>query len=537
MSPSAPARPRDLAAVVALLALMGWYAGHVLDLTRPPEEDAAMLLRYAQHVAEGDGIVWNPGEHPVDGATDFLFMWVVAAVARAGASVETAARVTGLAAHVLTVLVVYAGVRRWSAAPPALALVPAAYLAVGPGLRYTSASYGTTLFALAVAGGWWAACGVMAAPPGAARRPSLVLGLCGVAMGMARPEGALLAVFFLVAVLAARGRADARDVAAGFALGLGVLGLAYFAWRWAYFGHPLPNPFYRRGGGLLHTDVMLRSARNVVRLGGPFLLLPAAGLVPRETRRLALAVMAPVALFALVWVLLSDEANYYMRYRYPILPVILIGAAQVGAALFAMPAAAALRRLPVLVVTLGALGLAVALALVQHRQLRHIEPQPIGLFDVALRLAPYRARGYTLATTEAGLLPLYSQWRSIDAWGLNDAWIAQHGVVSADYLERYHPELVMFHAYFSPESPDDGSRAARRGLGPAWRETVWVLRAYAEARGYTLAAVFARSAHESHYYYVRPGFLDHDAIVAAVRVGEYPWDGRPAADLTPAAAR
>ena len=32
-----------------------------------------MLLRYAEHLAAGHGIVWNLGDPPVDGATDFLY--------------------------------------------------------------------------------------------------------------------------------------------------------------------------------------------------------------------------------------------------------------------------------------------------------------------------------------------------------------------------------------------------------------------------------------------------------------------------------
>src|SRR5947209_3833776 len=87
----------------------------------------------------------------------------------------------------------------WYAAS-VLALVPAVYLAVGPGLRYVSASYATTVFALVVAVGWWIAGTAMAASGAAARGRAVALGLCGVVMGMARPEGAFLAVFFLAAV-------------------------------------------------------------------------------------------------------------------------------------------------------------------------------------------------------------------------------------------------------------------------------------------------------------------------------------------------
>ena len=37
-----------------------------------------------------------------------------------------------------------------------------------------------------------------------------------------------------------------------------------------------------------------------------------------------------------------------------------------------------------------------------------------GRYDVAVMLSKYADRHYTIATTEAGLLPLYSGWRAID---------------------------------------------------------------------------------------------------------------------------
>src|SRR5512147_306326 len=99
---SAGARSRvaaDIAVAALLLLLLASYAKTQLDLRGRPEEDAAMLLRYAQHLAAGEGVVWNLGERPVDGATDFLFMLLVAALHRVGVPLETAARGVGLVAH------------------------------------------------------------------------------------------------------------------------------------------------------------------------------------------------------------------------------------------------------------------------------------------------------------------------------------------------------------------------------------------------------------------------------------------------------
>ena len=106
---------RDGAAGLLLLLFVGWYVWAALDLRGRPEEDAAMLMRYSRHLAAGHGIVWNIGEKPVDGATDFLFMVVLAAVHGLGLSLETSARAIGLFAHAATVWLVFWGARRLSA--------------------------------------------------------------------------------------------------------------------------------------------------------------------------------------------------------------------------------------------------------------------------------------------------------------------------------------------------------------------------------------------------------------------------------------
>jgi arabinofuranosyltransferase len=511
---------------VALVAVVAVYAGRFLDFTRPPEEDAAMLLRYSQHLAQGHGIVWNVGEPPVEGATDFLFMALVAALHRAGLGLETAARALGAAAHLLTVLGIYAAGRRLFAAGPPLAFVPAAYLAVGPGLRYVTACYGTPLFALTVLIGWWALWRVTRAAPARVTRRALELGLAGVLMGLARPEGALLAVLFLITALLAR-RGDARALLGGFALGFGLLGLAYFAWRWSYFGDPLPNPYYKKGGGALHWDVLSRSVRNVARLGGPFLAALLAGLLTRRAHLASAMALLPIAGFTALWVLVSDETNYFMRFRYPILPVILtasVPALQALGELLRTPRF----RLPRPAWAAVAVAAAGLLVVWQHRRFGHIEPQRMGLYDAALLLRGFGP--YTLATTEAGLLPLYSGWRAVDAWGLNDRAIAYQGVVTEEYLDRYRPEVIAFHAYHSPGREHDAR--AERGL-PGWSAMVRTLQRYAESRGYELAAVYGRNPGDTHYYYVRRSVPEAARIVEGLRGLRYLWDGQPTQSYLP----
>ena len=517
------------AAVDVLLAaaLVGALAVHVarsFDFGAQPEEDAAILMRYSRHLAAGHGIVWNVGEPPVDGATDFLFMLLLAAVHAGGLSLEAAVRVLDLAAHALTVVVVYAGARRLFGASLPSAAVAAAFVAAGPALAYTEACFGTPLFALTVAVAWYAA--ARAARDGG-RREAAAFAVSALVMGLARPEGALLAVFMLLAVLFARGAEGSGRTLRVFAAVFGGLGLAYFLWRWSYFGHPLPTPFYKKGGGTLHWDTLRKSFKNVFDLTFPFILAWPVGLAFSRTRRQAVFSLIPVLAFAAIWVLLSDETNYLKRFRYPVVPIVLMSWPPLLGGLRALLPRPARKAA-------AAAGLAVACALFVRHYRAFAPPQRprAGLQDMAEMLRGFGAGRYAIAVTESGLLPFYSDWRALDAWGLNDTWIARHGGITEEYLDRYRPEVVMFHAYYSPLEPPT-PRAARSGLGPAWFRMCRTLQAYAERHGYRLAAAFGREPSHVHAYYVRPGFPDSDAIVAAIRGFDYVWyqDGQRSANF------
>jgi arabinofuranosyltransferase len=519
-------RGSDIACACALVLLVAGYVAIALDLSRLPEEDAAMLLRYSGHLSDGHGIVWNVGEKPVDGATDFLFMLLVAAVHERGVGLERAAQGVGLLAHVATVLLVFFSARRLLAVGPALALLAAVFIAVGPGLRHLAACYGTPLFALACGITFASGLSLADAPSERLGRAALVFALAGLVAGLARPEGVFFAVFCLGAVIHARQGRGAKLILGRFLAVFLTLGLAYFVWRFSYFGYPLPNPFYKKGAGLLYGHSLRQSWRNLFSLGLPFVAVLLLGPFFRATRRVALFTLIPVLAFVCLFVLISDETNYVMRFRYPALPAILIGAVAVGQGALASrlvrwPRAGAAA---IAVVTLG-------LAAFQHQRYGHVEPRRMGLYDAARVLGEYRRYDYALVTTEAGLLPFYSTWRAVDAWGLNDSFIAHHGGITEEYLDRYRPEVILFHAYFSPGTEETGPRVENRSLGPAWYKMVMTLKSYAERNGYVLAAAFGRNAYDTHYYYVRSGFARSREIADRIRALDYEWDGEPTVDF------
>ncbi len=514
----------DILMTLFLLGAVVFYAVRYVNFDILPFEDAAILMRYADHLARGYGIVWNIGEAPVDGATDFLFMVTSAALFRLGLPLSRAVRVIGFASHLATVLLIYWANRKIWRSDPFSALFSAIYLAVGTGLSYVATFFGTPFFALFAALSWTFALLVMQE-----EHPStwysLGFALSGLITALIRPEGNILAVLMLLAILLRRGIRRSLSTILIFGVVFLFLGGGYFLWRWNYFGYPLPNPFYKKGGGVLHWDSFHASLKNTLRLCAPFVLAYLLGLRNAKTFRQTLTFLIPVIGFASAFVLISDEMNFGARFQYALVPIVLLSWRSLVKGLsedfgiswgqrlslqqkFSLLAA-------VLVLGFGLIFYsAVQNCFLTSYQNSCFTPyEADGRYDMAKMLAEYKDKGYVLATSEAGLLPLYSRWKSIDTWGLNDSWIAHNGGVTEEYLDRYQPHVIVFHAYFSPLVPP---KINEKNMAQPWFRMTILLKEYAEKRGYVLAAVFGDSPYDTHYYYVRPDFPDSEKITQRI---------------------
>jgi hypothetical protein len=154
-------------------------------------------------------------------------------------------------------------------------------------------------------------------------------------------------------------------------------------------------------------------------------------------------------------------------------------------------------------------------------------PAGSGSMTIAAALARWKDRHYTIFATEAGVIPYLSQWRAIDAWGLNDAEIVHNpeGLTDA-YLDLNHPAVISF--YLSPDSalgkptPPDMPAFHQVWNGePALKHDITqleiVMSHYAMTHNYELAARWGPDPCAVNIYYVSRDIPESEEIVAAIR--------------------
>jgi hypothetical protein len=526
-------RPIDTYILVAL-ALLTAYLIHIqIAWDDTPVEDAAMLLRYAQNFAHGYGLRWNIHQPPVDGATDFLFTVAIGTLSRiTHVGVITSSRILNLAAHFASVLLIFFGARRILGANRWISASFAAYLAGGSAVAMANGCFGAPFFAFFLLACWCAGLWY------ARFKPTWFAGLCmsvlGLLAGLTRPEGVLIAIMLLAMSIwltigyqrSPSSRSAARlclPILVSFTLVFAILGGSYFIWHWHYFGYPFPNPFYIKGDGHIYLSSLHYATMNLVRYLAPALPLLPLGWLSPYTRRLTSAFTVFMFTFTCMWILLANTNNHFGRFQYAVVPLFLmtvtIFASQIGVLYDLRPSEVLTPYRKAILSLVGVL--AVGSAIFYINRLFYSGDPFWGMRIFARRLQPLASKGYTMVVTEAGALPFYSEWQTIDGFGLNDTYVAHHHHLSNEYLDQFHPEIIMAHydsvipAEFAPNGlgspPEPGSGA--------WNAEF--MSYYARTHGYTLAAVYGSGQCNLHVYWVRPGFADYNTVLSDIRDHPY----------------
>jgi hypothetical protein len=467
-------------------------------------EDAFISFRYASHLATGYGLVWNVGESPVEGYTNFLWVVMCAAALALGLDVAAFAQVLGVVAGLATLLYVWLWGRRQMGWSTGVSLIPCALLALsGPFATWATSGMETSLFTLFVTASLYHAGRFMGT---SRRKHAHVLALVLLGATLTRPEGLIVAAILFAATML---RARWGAVVEGAVL-FAVVAAVYTVWRVAYFGDWLPNTYYAKVAG-----APLRSVRGVIYTGAFFLyfvvpLLPLA-LVPGERRQGEtpwrdarwLPVIALLVSYTayIVWV----GGDYMAMYRFfvPVLPALYLLAVALFISAWSRrgaPLAVTLLIVAATVTAIHSTPLDRALFPKPPRQHGHYGGVQTERWHAArlTLLGEYfgglRERGdESLATDAIGAVSFHSRLRVYGFHGLVDRRIARgraggeepglglpgHEKGDLLYILSQRPTFIMFSRLLTPEPagyPSDLGDAVAEDLRAAYEPvSVWLV--------------------------------------------------------------
>lgn len=219
-------------------------------------DDAYITYRFAHHLADGLGLIWNIGGKRVEGFTSLLHVSLLSLGIRAGINPWLGSLIISVVSVLATIFMMLLIVRQQvGSIDPLAATVIGIYLVDAATAIHTTSGLETQVFVLVLCicyflalqfietSGWWSA---------------MWLGIFVFLSCICRPEAVIygaglylaLAVYCLIS---GQNQGSKKEMLMKLTLSSGVvvfLGLAYVVWKLNYFGYILPNPYYVKSNKL-----------------------------------------------------------------------------------------------------------------------------------------------------------------------------------------------------------------------------------------------------------------------------------------------
>jgi hypothetical protein len=387
------------------MGMCAYFSGSLID-------DAYIFFRYADHLVEGEGPVFNPGER-VEGFTSPSWLALLAAARALGMEYEPTVAVMGTLFALTAVMASWALARRF--AGPVAALAAPVLMAFHPALAMWSVhGLETALFVTLCAVSVWAWHGDR---KGSEAETGLLAGLAF----WTRPEAALVAMVLAAAAVAEGRFRRTLRFAAWFALAVVPLEIA----RLAYYGSPVPNTWFAKtGGGAGRILFGLAYGKQFALTHAPLLICCAAALWFFMRRRGHGPSVAGIVALCAVWagyvVWVGGDAFPGYRFWLPVLPftgaLVACGMERAGIRTTAPALAAGL-----------ALAVVTGLAALPDVRLEHETGREFTkkMTTAGRWLAEHAPGDLTIAVNYVGALPYHSGLATIDMLGLTDRTIAR----------------------------------------------------------------------------------------------------------------
>jgi hypothetical protein len=426
-----------------LLFALALFCHHVAAVWGYTVDDSFITFRYSKNIADGMGPVFSAGSRD-EGYTSPLWTLLLVLPHLAGLNTEVVSKILGV-----TCIVGSAGTAAWwlfrlTQNVFVSAVAAALLLCFTPSAVHAISGMETALFTLLLTLFSFLIFESIREPE---KQNFAFVGIAALALGLARPEGNLVAVVGIVAAICLLPRAERWQLLKSTALFYMLPGVLYFAWRFQFYGQLMPLPFYLKVGN--QTGLAgLRDVRGYLReldyLAGMLMFFGVLFLAFNKQRGAIPVILAGVAF---LWFFLKPAhiMGYQWRYLFPVTPLFFLLAA-LGIGLI-------VQSFDLMRVRRFAAPALSCIALLIFSRMQSEAPGVIagqnGYRDglnsahrvLGAQLHNMKTPG-VLAIGDAGAVPYLSGWKTIDTFGLNDRHIALHGH-DPGYVLRRNPDVIV----------------------------------------------------------------------------------------------
>jgi len=434
-------------------------------------DDAYITFRYAKHLTDGLGLVWNVGGAPAEGFTSFLHVVLLSFGMKLGIDPWVWSLVLGVVCVLLTTLTMLTILSRHAGGISVVSAVIVGIYLVDPVTAIHSTSgLETQLFVclLTVAG-------LLSLEffEFAETSSAILLAIAVIALCLTRPEAVLygsgiyaalgIAIWLFGRQTKAWVRPLARLGISGGIVALG--GLLYGLWKYSYFGYLLPNPYYVKSGkfGFRGLPEVTQYIEHLARWYGPLLILVLLVLLygwlrkdagslrstetatrsiaevgNRKTFTKALILLTPASIALAYYTTIIHEVGGGFRFSYPTYSLLVLAAAIALSPAVRRIGTNGLARTALIFLALGWLGV-----LTYSTRIWHLTPTPVSAFGSfhtrvaeALKATNLGSQG-TIICDAAGVIPYISGFNQVDRVGLTDNFLSGRSGPTQSEREAY----------------------------------------------------------------------------------------------------
>ncbi|MCM8787145.1 MAG: hypothetical protein NC935_03735 [Candidatus Omnitrophica bacterium] len=408
--------------IILIILIIGLSIGLFIYLPSKtfPADDALILFRYAEIFAETGVIAYNYGKLPVEGATDFLWMIILAVLNKFGIKTWAGSLFISYISLLATAYIIY---KLLETKKRVLFFLLIIFFLMFKTNLSALLGFSTLFFGLSI---------LLCFYFEIKNKINYVFILAFLTC-LIRPDGFAL-VLPVIANVFFKKRIKISKIVFKFALFFLLPGIIYFIWRFKYFGYLFPLPFYiKYYNKIINKESFIENIIFnlpffiIILINYIYLLKNKININKNEIAFLILYFVFPFLFYSKI-TLLQNVCN---RFQHPfviinfIILVLIWKKYFLKKIIFFSLTSLIIYSTPYFYKAIGQIWLS----------------QYENIYKVAFYFSKSIPKALFL-TTEAGIVPYYTKWETIDAFGLNTPAYTKKIITSED-VKKLSPDIVL----------------------------------------------------------------------------------------------